>query len=202
VIEKLKASKTSEQILTITVPELNSYKAKANYYELQNEEWKHIYVNLYAVTGKNGIMYNRKQNTNTSPIGDFGFVYGFGIKQNPGIKYKYKDITNSDYWVTDPNSELYNRWSNNYDGWDRTEEEHLISFGYLYNYAMVIDFNYNVPVKGKGAAIFMHVASKNGKGTGGCIGLKEEDLVNIIKRLEPSKNPRIIITTENGLKKF
>lgn len=147
-------------------------------------------------------MHNRKQNTNTSPVGEFGFVYGFGIKENPGIKYKYKQITDKDYWVTDHNSVLYNRWASTYEGWDRSEEEHLILFGYLYNYAMVIDFNYYNRVKGDGAGIFLHIASHEGTGTAGCIGLKENDLFNIMKRLEPGKNPRIIISTENELKNY
>lgn len=109
-IERLEASKTSEQLLIITVPHINEYKAKANFYEKQNDKWIHVYKNMYAVAGKNGLMYDRKQNTGTSPVGDFGFVFGFGIKKDPGILYEYRQVGEDAYWVTDPESELYNRW--------------------------------------------------------------------------------------------
>lgn len=67
---------------------------------------------------------------------------------------------------------------------------------------MVIDFNYYNPIKGDGAGIFLHIAREDGSGTAGCIAMWQEDLLNIMKRLDPTKNPRIIITVEDELNKF
>ena len=193
----MKLNSTS-QILFIFPQNKNSYKARAFFLEKQNGIWKCIYKNLYCFIGKNGIVKNRIQNTNTTPIGNFGFIYGFGIKDNPGTNFPYIKITNKNYWVTDSNSIFYNRMSFIYKGWDKSEEEHLIDFGYLYNYSMVIDFNYYFPIKGVGAGIFLHVAKKNSTGTSGCISLLEKDLINILKKLDKNKFPRIIITSRES----
>ena len=42
----------------------------------------------------------------------------------------------------------------------------------------------NPIVKGKGSAIFIHVAKKNYKKTEGCIALKKFDLLKILKELK------------------
>ncbi|MBL4932643.1 cell wall-binding repeat-containing protein [Clostridium paridis] len=199
IVEKLYAADTSSQIITITAPSTNGFRANANYYEKQDGVWKLVYKDMPAVTGENGLMYNRKQNTNTSPIGDFGFVFAFGYSNNPGVKYNYRNIDSESYWVTDMNNTYYNRWVEGYRGWELDGAEHLINYKQQYNYAMAIDFNYYNPVRGDGAAIFLHVSPKSGGGTGGCVGLSEPNLLNVMKRLDPSKNPRIIICPEGDL---
>ncbi|WP_238884617.1 cell wall-binding repeat-containing protein [Clostridium sp. YIM B02551] len=198
-VEKLYAADTSSQIITITAPSTSGFRANANYYEKQDGVWKLVYKDMPAVTGEKGLMYNRKQNTNTSPIGDFGFVFAFGYSDNPGVKYNYRNIDSESYWVTDMNNTYYNRWVEGYQGWEPDGAEHLINYKQQYNYAIATDFNYYNPVRGDGAAIFLHVSPMSGGGTGGCIGLSEPDLLNIMKRLDPSKNPRIIICPEGDL---
>jgi hypothetical protein len=65
----------------------------------------------------------------------------------------------------------------------------------------VIDFNYgSLKVPGRGSAIFLHIAPPDGGGTAGCAGIPENELVNLLRWLEPSQNPRIMIGTEDFLK--
>lgn len=202
-VDYMSAAETSGQIITVTVAEKNDYHAKMNVYEQSPEGlWQRMYKDVPAVTGGQGIMYNRKQNTYKSPAGDYGFVFAFGIMDNPGVseKYEYRKITDDSYWVLDSDSILYNSWVEGKGDFD--DAEHMIDFGYQYNYGMVIDFNYGSPVKGDGGAIFLHVATEDGKGTGGCIGIAEAELVDIMKWLDPDKNPRIIICQEGELENF
>ena len=202
VVDDLSAATSSSQIITVTTASLKDTQAVVNVYEQVDGVWLRVYRDLPAVAGIKGLMENRKQSTLTAPVGDFGIVFAFGAKENPGVHadMEYRGITPDSYWVLDSSSLLYNRWTEGRG--DFKDREHLQSFGYQYNYALVLDFNYHNPVKGDGGAIFMHVATYDGKGTAGCIGLSESDLLGIMRWLDPGANPRVIICPEGDLGKY
>ena len=55
----------------------------------------------------------------------------------------------------------------------------------IYDVLIVLNYNMKPIIKGKGSAIFIHVANKKFKPTAGCIGLKKGDLLlllNVIKK--------------------
>ena len=56
-------------------------------------------------------------------------------------------------------------------------------------YDLIIPINYNTKkiVKGKGSAIFLHVAKKNYEPTRGCIALKKKDLILLLKSIDNKK---------------
>ena len=201
-VEHLMAANTSQQIITVTTATLKDTQAVVNVYEQVDGVWLRVWRDLPAVAGIKGLMENRKQSTLTTPVGDFGIVFAFGAKENPGVHagLEYRDITPDSYWVLDSSSTLYNRWTEGRG--DFKDREHLESFGYQYNYALVLDFNYHSPVKGDGGAIFMHVATYDGKGTAGCIGLSERDLLGLMRWLDPDANPRVIICPEGDLGRY
>ena len=201
-VARLKAAQTSGQIITVTTKNLSDFNATLNAYELQNGVWAENFVDFPAVGGSRGLMHQRKQNTYTSPVGNWGFVFGFGHMDNPGLHpdYEYRQTTQDSYWVTDPNSPHYNRWIEGKG--DFKEAEHLVQFGAQYDYALVMDFNYAEPVKGDGAAIFLHIATPDGKGTAGCIAVSKENLLEIMRWLNPEKNPRIIVCLEGDLENY
>jgi L,D-peptidoglycan transpeptidase YkuD (ErfK/YbiS/YcfS/YnhG family) len=62
----------------------------------------------------------------------------------------------------------------------------------IYNLIAVLNYNMNPTVKRKGSAIFIHIAKKNYKSTAGCIALKKEDLLKLLKKIK--KNTRIKIS--------
>jgi L,D-peptidoglycan transpeptidase YkuD (ErfK/YbiS/YcfS/YnhG family) len=59
----------------------------------------------------------------------------------------------------------------------------------LYRYGIVIGYNGNPVVKGLGSAIFLHVWKGRDIPTSGCVALAEEDVVAILARLDPSRQP-------------
>ena len=83
-------------------------------------------------------------------------------------------------WCDDPKSKKYNQ---------------LIKFPFKYNaeklykkdntYDMILVLDYNLsPVRrGKGSAIFIHIAKKNYKKTLGCIAVSKKDIKKIIKKI-------------------
>ena len=54
----------------------------------------------------------------------------------------------------------------------------------IYNIVCVINYNTNPIIKNKGSAIFLHVANTDYSGTAGCIALKQDDLIELLKNID------------------
>lgn len=106
------------------------------------------------------------------------------------LKVEYRQYNNNCYWVDDSDSPLYNQWveSNNIT-WKSAE--HLSDYPTAYKYAVVINYNMNPVVSGKGSAIFLHCMT--GSYTAGCVAIPETDMSFILNKLDSEKNPIILI---------
>ena len=137
----------------------------------------------------------RRQGTNTTPTGLYGLPYAFGIDKAPrGTAYKYRRVHKNSWWCQDNDSRVYNRWTEPRARDCRAaESEHLISYGALYAHALVIGFNYERPVKGRGAGIFLHVKGRGA--TAGCVSVPADAMRRILKWAEPLRKPHIAIGT-------
>ncbi|MBW5420547.1 L,D-transpeptidase family protein [Streptomyces sp. BG9H] len=140
----------------------------------------------------------RRQGTDTTPTGLYGLPYAFGIAPGPdGTAYPYRRVTEESWWCQDNASRSYNRWSEPRAADCRASEaEHLITYDPQYTHAMVIDFNYARPVRGRGAGIFLHV---DGPGaTAGCVSVPEEAMRAVLRWARPERRPHIAIGTASG----
>jgi L,D-peptidoglycan transpeptidase YkuD (ErfK/YbiS/YcfS/YnhG family) len=84
-------------------------------------------------------------------------------------------------WCNDPKSKRYNReikipFKFSYEKLYRRDS--------LYDLILVLDYNHNPIIKNKGSAIFIHLASDKYKSTAGCIGLKKNNLINLISKIQ------------------
>ncbi|MGB8945426.1 MAG: L,D-transpeptidase family protein, partial [Streptomyces sp.] len=140
----------------------------------------------------------RKQGTNTTPTGLFRLPYAFGIRaEPPNTAYPYRRVTKNSWWCQDNESRSYNRWTRPRPADCRvTESEHLITYDPQYAHALVIGFNYDRPVRGRGAGIFLHV---NGRGaTAGCVSVPDEAMTRILRWAKPEGRPHMAIGTASG----
>ena len=62
---------------------------------------------------------------------------------------------------------------------------------HVYDITVIIGYNDDPPVKGRGSAIFMHVARPGYTPTAGCVALSESDLRSVLKHVTPES--KIII---------
>ena len=62
----------------------------------------------------------------------------------------------------------------------------------IYDLILVLNYNMNPIRKGKGSAIFIHIAKNNYRATEGCVALKKNILKKIINKL--NKNIKVIIS--------
>ncbi|TPQ22343.1 L,D-transpeptidase family protein [Streptomyces sporangiiformans] len=141
---------------------------------------------------------SREQGTNTTPTGLYDLPYAFGISPAPrGTAVTYRRVRQNSWWCQDNDSRSYNRWTDPRPADCRAAEaEHLISYGRQYAYALVIGFNYERPVRGRGAGIFLHV---NGRGaTAGCVSVPRDAMRRILDWADPARTPHIAIGTASG----
>lgn len=197
--------KGSSQAIIIKVPKTTSVTGTCYVYNKNsNGNWVLLWQ-FSCVIGMHGVSTNRTEGDGTTPAGIYGFLYEFGWASNPGTKYKYVRTKKGDYWSSVRTFAEYNTFVH-YDGNPLT---HFGSKKYyedlyattLYKYAAVIAYNTGVnKVVGKGSGIFMHIERTSYTGTSGCIGLKVDNLLKILKWMDPAKSPKICIGTESYLR--
>jgi L,D-peptidoglycan transpeptidase YkuD (ErfK/YbiS/YcfS/YnhG family) len=140
--------------------------------------------------GRNGITAEKSERDGCTPAGQFRLGGAFGVCPNPGTKMAWRAVTPDSRWVDDPESTLYNTWVEAPDDTGWSSAEHLIDFPLEYAYAVIVGYNTDPVIPGKGSAIFLHCGTQP---TSGCIAVAEADLLRILAWLEPSKLPEILI---------
>ena len=91
-------------------------------------------------------------------------------------------------WCDDPKSDKYNKLINLPYTYSY---ERLFKKENIYDIILVLNYNMNPIKRGKGSAIFIHVAKKNYKKTEGCVALKKIHLLKIIKHLQKNTTIKI-----------
>ena len=134
-----------------------------------------------CAVGKRGIATKKKEGDLITPKGKFKIKYILYRKDRVySLKTKIKKIIiKKDMgWCNDSASQKYNKLIKFPS---RYSAEKLYRSDNSYDIILVLDFNFKPIIKGKGSAIFIHVAKKNYKNTAGCVALQKKDLRNLIK---------------------
>ena len=134
--------------------------------------------------GYNGLSKNKSEGDGCTPIGIFKIIkilYRPDKIGNFKFKLKSEAIKENDGWCDDINSELYNQ---KISFPFLQSAEHLYRDDDLYDLICIIDYNLYPIIKGKGSAIFLHVAKKDYSPTHGCIAIKKEELLKICHKLQ------------------
>ena len=153
---------------------------------LTNENLK-----LKCSIGYNGLSNKKCEGDGCTPIGHFKITK---ILYRPDKINDYEFVLDSevitklDGWCDDINSDLYNQ---KIKFPFELSAEHLYRNDDLYDVVCIIDYNLNPIIRGKGSAIFLHVASDDYSPTHGCIAIKKDELLQIAIHLE--KDSKIFI---------
>ncbi|MDQ1020920.1 L,D-transpeptidase family protein [Streptomyces afghaniensis] len=187
------------QLITAVAPGAASTTGTVTWWDREDGRWLRA-GSAPARFGANGLVEgaSRTQGTNTTPTGQYGLPYAFGIKAAPrGTAYRYRRVHRDSWWCQDNGSRSYNRWTEPRAADCRAaESEQLITYGEPYAHALVIGFNYERPVRGRGAGIFLHV---NGRGaTAGCVSVPKRAMRAILTWARPERKPHIAIGTTSG----
>ena len=130
--------------------------------------------------GKSGIKKNKFEGDNATPKGIFSlgkFYYRPDRIKKIYTNLSCKKIKKNMGWCNDPRNIKYNKEVNRKK---IKKSEKLFRKDYKYNAFIVINYNSQPVIKNKGSAIFLHL-TKNYKPTAGCIAIKLDDFLKLIK---------------------
>ena len=153
-----------------------------------------IAVAANGYVGRKGVApYGEKRESDgRTPSGVYGFDFMFGVEADPGTHYPYRRITDSNIvWDDDSNSANYNRWIDTNTASAGVGPEPMYNTP-SYDYGAVIAYNTG-RTPGLGSAIFLHVS--HGSSTAGCVALPTDQLLALLRWLDPGRAPVIAIGT-------
>ena len=108
--------------------------------------------------------------------------------RKPITNLSCKSIKNNMRWCNDINdSKNYNKLVKKKL---KLRSEKLYRKDFKYNYLIIIEYNSQKRVLGKGSAIFIHL-TKNYKPTAGCVALKEKDFLIMLKLIKKKSKIKI-----------
>lgn len=155
--------------------------------------WAIVMSGIPVTLGKNGIA-KTKEGDGRTPSGVYRLGGAFGTAAKPaGLRLDYARTTKQDYWIDDPASPDYNRRVTYAGDPDRKWKSYERLYQPLYKYAIVVRYNDDPVVPGKGSAIFLHVWRGPDKPTAGCIAMSEPNLLKLLAALDPERAPAIAI---------
>jgi L,D-peptidoglycan transpeptidase YkuD (ErfK/YbiS/YcfS/YnhG family) len=144
---------------------------------------------LFCAVGRAGVGVKRREGDSITPIGRFRITRWMRRPDRWTIfRADCCAISKADGWCDDPRSFNYNRAVRLPF---RFSAETLWRDDGLYDLLGVIDFNHLPRVRGRGSAIFMHIAQVGYLPTAGCIALAAEDFRRIQFRLGAA--PQIVV---------
>jgi len=188
------------QLLVVYNEKPESFRAVFVALEKKGDHWIVKKNTIEAGIGKNGFALpnNKVEGDGKSPTGIFKLGKLFSYDKQTNTLLEYQQTTKDDKWIDDVNSPDYNKHVSG--ATDAKSYENLLLNTDVYKYCMVIEYNTNPVIKGKGSAIFFHLALKPDSFTAGCVAIKEEFMKQMINWLDPKQNPTIIMGNLNVLK--
>jgi L,D-peptidoglycan transpeptidase YkuD (ErfK/YbiS/YcfS/YnhG family) len=157
----------------------------------------------HCVLGRSGVTAQKKEGDGATPLGDFTLEKVFYradriAKNTLHTQLPLIALQPNMGWCDDVHSPFYNQ---QVQLPFTASHENLWRDDQLYNIIVVVAYNQKPIVKGKGSAIFLHVASDDYRPTAGCIAFSQKDLLEILKVLGPRTHLKIqrqqIILTNN-----
>ncbi len=203
------------QILLVTTPDWNNPKGSMQRYELQAGSFAPVGAPLPVWIGGKGMAWRsdegappppapgpvKREGDGRSPAGvlTFGGMWGYAPKAPEGVRLPYTMATKCDRCVDDPDDKDYAKLVHlTTPDAPRTwrSAEYLRMDTDHYRYMVVLHYNDLKPRKGAGSCIFFHVSPPPGNGTSGCTALATEELLTVLRWLDPAQHPVLVQVPE------
>ncbi len=148
--------------------------------------WNHLI--FPCAWGYGGIRNSKQEGDGVTPFGCFPFrrvFYRADRIEKPDTSLPLKPLTPQDGWCDDPNDPLYNQYITL--PYEASHEE-LWRKDHLYDIILVVGYNDDPIVKGKGSAIFVHLSSSSYDPTAGCVAFALPHLLTVLKEASAQSN--------------
>lgn len=138
-----------------------------------------------AALGPSGIKALKREGDGGTPIGRLPIRYGLyradrGLR--PRTRLAVRPIRAGDVWCDDPRDRNYNRLVRLSS---RRGAETMMRADHLYDLVLVLGYNDRPRVKGRGSAIFAHLARPGYTPTEGCIAFSRRDMEAVLAQVRP-----------------
>jgi L,D-peptidoglycan transpeptidase YkuD (ErfK/YbiS/YcfS/YnhG family) len=149
-------------------------------------------LTLPCALGRSGTTHRKREGDGASPVGRLGLLQGFYRADNgrrPRTLLPLTRIERGHGWCDDPGDRRYNTLvplpcaSSHEVMW---REDHL--------YDVVIDLAWNrgPVVRGRGSAIFLHLARPGFEPTAGCVAVEPHRIRRLLERIGPATMLEIV----------
>lgn len=175
-----------EQLMVV-----DAYGTQADVYLFSFSDgiWSNEKVECTGFVGSGGVGKKQNEEDNITPSGLYSIGDAFYTADQPATWLNTFRITENTYWVSDPESSMYNQKVEGELNKDWNKAHHMIE-NPGYKYGCVINYNINPIEKGKGSAVFVHCGLDE---TNGSIALSEQHILSYLEIMNSSKNPHILI---------
>jgi zinc D-Ala-D-Ala dipeptidase len=201
-----------QQFVTVTTTNWDDLNATVQLYERPAggvTSWRRLGNPFPAVLGERGLAWGigvhgtgkvgepeKREGDKKAPAGIFRFGDVFGTAR-PGqvrfLRLPYRQVTSTTEAIDDPKSKYYNqvvdRTSVTHPDWASSES--MLQVGGRYRLGVIIEHN-AAAYPGLGSCIFFHVWDPSYPGTTGCTATSFSHLVQLLRWLDPQKNPLIM----------
>ena len=133
-----------------------------------------------AALGRTGIRALKREGDGGTPLGRFPIrqvLYRADRVSRPRTQIPVQAIREHDGWCEDPADRNYNRLV---ELSPRSSADRLKRDDHLYDLVLVLGYNDRPRIKGRGSAIFVHLARPGYAPTAGCIALSRHDLTMLL----------------------
>ena len=142
--------------------------------------------------GRSGRRPDKREGDGATPAGSFALRQVFYRPDRllrPRTRLPVAALRPNDGWCDDLDDRNYNRLVRHpYPA----SAERLWRDDHLYDLIVVLGYNEAPRVRGRGSAIFVHVAGPGFKPTGGCVALTRPHLLRLIERVSRGATIRIL----------
>lgn len=205
---------TSKQLLIITSNNWESTQGQIQRFERKDlqSDWCQVGEAIPIVLGKKGMGWSssvpaidlagpkKHEGDHRTPAGIFPLGPSFGFSRSDS-KFLFTNLTPTTVCIDDENSRFYNKIVDSQTilqpDWKSAEVMRKIS---LYEQGLVIRYNSKKVVPGAGSCIFIHNWRSPAEGTLGCVGMQKNNLTDLIRWLESSKRPMLVIVPKDEYK--
>lgn len=199
---------TCRQLVVVVSPNSNSVNARLYKFEKKGKSWQPVGQPHPVNLGLRGLAWGKglqspkpglqkREGDKRSPAGIFRFGNAFGYAEAGSLPLKlpYISITEQDICIEDMQSPYYNQLVNITAAQDASgTQEPMLRQDDRYKWGIVVKQN-TPATPGGGSCIFFHLWRARGSGTLGCTAMAEENLLQLMRWLDPDKKPLLLQMT-------
>ncbi len=142
-------------------------------------------ITIQCALGRTGTTHNKREGDGATPLGVFS-LHRLWFRDDHGphplCGLNKRRIRESDGWCDDVRSRRYNRAIRRPFA---PSHEIMMRDDYLYDFVIEIGWNLHPIRRGRGSAIFLHLARDNFAPTAGCVAVKSSQIRRLLTLIGP-----------------